>query len=146
MKLSIAIKRLRQHLGLRQTDFAQRLGISIQTVNRYENNSRIPSVAVIFRLQVLATESGEMDLADVFNRYGNPAQQMEDALAPNFAALALPQIDTDLVLVLMVLTKSVCEPTISENQRKDLVSEAVLKLMQCREFIETTQSFIAGTR
>jgi putative transcriptional regulator len=37
------IKRIRQSLGLTQEEFAHRLGVTLCTVNRWENNKSVPS-------------------------------------------------------------------------------------------------------
>jgi hypothetical protein len=103
----------------------------------------VPPAAVVSRLHSLATAQGETDLAAVFAQHGGSDEQERDT-RPNFAELALPHLDRDLALVLMDLAKSIFDPAISENQRKDIVGAAISKVMNAREFIKATQSRIAG--
>jgi len=138
MTLPEAVKRLRQHLNLKQIEFAQHLGISLPSAWRYENEARSLPVAVLLKLHSLAVEHGEEDLAELFACSGDPIDPRF-----KFAEMALPHIDEDLALALMDLMKSVFDPTLEPAQRKDLVGEAVLKLMKCREFIQTTNAQIA---
>lgn len=45
------IKELRIKLGLTQEEFAHRLGVTLCTVNRWENNKSIPSRLAIRQLE-----------------------------------------------------------------------------------------------
>ncbi len=45
------IKTLRLKLGLTQEDFAHRLGVTLCTVNRWENNKSFPSRLAIKQLE-----------------------------------------------------------------------------------------------
>jgi putative transcriptional regulator len=48
------IKRIRQSLGLTQEEFAHRLGVTLCTVNRWENNKSIPSRLALKQLERFA--------------------------------------------------------------------------------------------
>lgn len=50
------VKALRMLLGLTQEEFAHRLGVTLCTVNRWENNKVVPSRLAILQLQRLASE------------------------------------------------------------------------------------------
>jgi putative transcriptional regulator len=45
------IKKIRQSLGLTQEEFAHRLGVTLCTVNRWENNKSIPSRLALRQLE-----------------------------------------------------------------------------------------------
>jgi len=45
------IKSLRHRLGLTQEEFAHRLGVTLCTVNRWENNKSIPSRLALKQLE-----------------------------------------------------------------------------------------------
>lgn len=49
------IKRLRMALSLTQEEFAHKLGVTLSTVNRWENNKSIPSRLAIKQLEQLKT-------------------------------------------------------------------------------------------
>ena len=63
--LIAAVARLRQALKLTQQEFADRLGIAIATMVRYENN-RVPRGKALSRLEALAAANGFEDLAELF--------------------------------------------------------------------------------
>ncbi|MBN1779599.1 helix-turn-helix domain-containing protein [bacterium] len=48
------IKKIRQSLGLTQEEFAHRLGVTLCTVNRWENNKSVPSRLAIKQLERFA--------------------------------------------------------------------------------------------
>jgi len=48
------IKQLRQDLGLTQEEFAHRLGVTLCTVNRWENNRSLPSRLARQQLEKMA--------------------------------------------------------------------------------------------
>jgi transcriptional regulator with XRE-family HTH domain len=60
------VRRLRSTLGLSQTSFAKKLGISAASVAHFENGSRRPDSATAAILCRAAHEAGRDDLADVF--------------------------------------------------------------------------------
>ncbi|MBN2103909.1 helix-turn-helix domain-containing protein [bacterium] len=45
------IKKIRQSLGLTQEEFAHRLGVTLCTVNRWENNKSVPSRLAVMQLE-----------------------------------------------------------------------------------------------
>lgn len=55
---SIKVKRIRQSLKLTQEEFAHRLGVTLCTVNRWENNKTIPSRLAKKQIQQLMTQEG----------------------------------------------------------------------------------------
>ena len=59
------MRTLRQRLGITQAELAQEMGVSLQTVVRYENKMP-PKGPALARLRVFSEESGHPDLAKVF--------------------------------------------------------------------------------
>jgi putative transcriptional regulator len=55
------IKMLRKSLRLTQEEFAHRLGVTLCTVNRWENNKSIPSRLALRQLEYFATEKHQGD-------------------------------------------------------------------------------------
>ena len=51
------IRNLRQRLGLTQEEFAHRLGVTLCTVNRWENNKSVPSRLALRQLEHFSTEN-----------------------------------------------------------------------------------------
>ena len=54
------IRLIRQHLGLSQKKFASRLGVSFQTVNRWENGHTTPSQLALKLLKQELEEMGPL--------------------------------------------------------------------------------------
>jgi putative transcriptional regulator len=50
----VHIKQLREDLGLTQEEFAHRLGVTLCTVNRWENNRSLPSRLAKQQLEKIA--------------------------------------------------------------------------------------------
>jgi DNA-binding transcriptional regulator YiaG len=50
-----AIRMLRTGMGLTQEEFAHRLGVTLSTVNRWENNKSAPSRLALKQLNKLST-------------------------------------------------------------------------------------------
>ena len=50
------IKQLREDLGLTQEEFAHRLGVTLCTVNRWENNRSLPSRLAKQQLEKIAID------------------------------------------------------------------------------------------
>jgi len=50
------VKELRQRLGLTQEDFAQKVGVTFGSVNRWENGKRTPQPFLIRRLLEMKEE------------------------------------------------------------------------------------------
>lgn len=53
------IKQLRIELHLTQEEFAHRLGVTLSTVNRWENNKSFPSRLALKQLQQLKSVAAE---------------------------------------------------------------------------------------
>ena len=53
MTLGENIKLSRKNKGLKQEDLAKRLGVSVMTIRRYENNSRQPKLETINRIATI---------------------------------------------------------------------------------------------
>ncbi len=83
------IRRLRGKLGLTQTQFAQSLGVSFASVNRWENSQSRPS-ALAWRRIVAAEEHGIEALSPVVLPDGN---SNEPAPFPQLATDPPPRID-----------------------------------------------------
>lgn len=57
------IRNLREQLGLSQERFAERVGVSVRTVSRWEKGSAIPkSLVVIEKLEQLEQQAKEKDI------------------------------------------------------------------------------------
>jgi len=54
----IKVKRIRQSLQLTQEEFAHRLGVTLCTVNRWENNKTMPSRLAKKQIQQLMIQEG----------------------------------------------------------------------------------------
>ena len=66
MKLQEVVRKLREDaLGLTQEEFAHRMGVTLRTIVRYENNLP-PKGAPLARLSELAKENNRPDLAKAF--------------------------------------------------------------------------------
>jgi len=62
-----SIKKLREHLGYTQPEFAQLIGVSTRTLARYEGGRPPSTVQTLGRLAKLASDNGRDDLASVFS-------------------------------------------------------------------------------
>ena len=49
------IREIRQSLGLTQEEFAHKLGVTLCTVNRWENNKSVPSRLALKQLERIST-------------------------------------------------------------------------------------------
>ena len=58
MTASKLIRRIRQNLGLSQSDFAKEVGISVSAVNRWESGQHAPTPSLRIRLKVYCREQG----------------------------------------------------------------------------------------
>lgn len=58
MNYSIAIKELRMKMLLTQTEFAEFLGVTFETVNRWENGRCEPTMKMRRKLKALFDEHG----------------------------------------------------------------------------------------
>jgi transcriptional regulator with XRE-family HTH domain len=66
-EIARAIRQLRMKFGETQQAFAQRAGLSVVSIARYETNA-VPSAAILQRLAELAEENGLQDEALIFKR------------------------------------------------------------------------------
>lgn len=51
----IKIREIRQSLGLTQEEFAHKLGVTLCTVNRWENNKSVPSRLAVKQLERISS-------------------------------------------------------------------------------------------
>ena len=51
----IKIREIRQSLGLTQEEFAHKLGVTLCTVNRWENNKSVPSRLALKQLERISS-------------------------------------------------------------------------------------------
>lgn len=58
MKYNEAIRKLRKKLILSQDEFAKLLGVSIQSINRWENGKHEPTIKVKRKLAIYFREHG----------------------------------------------------------------------------------------
>lgn len=66
MTTAKAVSMLRTKLKLGQEDLASRLGVTIETISRWENGRRVPSGESLRDLVLLAAHEGQISLRDVF--------------------------------------------------------------------------------
>ncbi|MEH2310426.1 MAG: helix-turn-helix domain-containing protein [Nostoc sp.] len=59
LKISDFIRELRQQLNLSQEKFAAKLGVSLRTVNRWENGSTVPSQMALKLIEEMLQKMGE---------------------------------------------------------------------------------------
>lgn len=56
MEFRIALKKAREQIGLSQQSFADRLGVSFSTVNRWEQGRHVPNKITIKAIEALCKE------------------------------------------------------------------------------------------
>ncbi|MBW4426711.1 MAG: helix-turn-helix domain-containing protein [Nostoc desertorum CM1-VF14] len=78
LKISDLIRELRQHLALSQEKFAAKLGVSMRTVNRWENGSTVPSQMALKLIQEMLQKMGEPGKR-LLNEYLLKTEQREDS-------------------------------------------------------------------
>jgi DNA-binding transcriptional regulator YiaG len=66
--IPVLVKETRKRLGLTQLQFAKTLGVSFQSVNRWERNKTKPLPIVLKLLEVMVKEMGESG-SDLLERY-----------------------------------------------------------------------------
>jgi transcriptional regulator with XRE-family HTH domain len=66
MTITQAVKNLRRHLGDTQQTFANRLGVAMISVIRYESARRPPQGKALALMYRTAREAGNKDLAEIF--------------------------------------------------------------------------------
>lgn len=68
MKINEVIKQIRMNLELSQTAFAEQLGVSFSTVNRWENDKAVPNRLAVKAIRFLAEENNiSNELIDKLN-------------------------------------------------------------------------------
>ncbi|MCL6749593.1 helix-turn-helix domain-containing protein [Nostoc sp. CCCryo 231-06] len=78
LKISDLIRELRQQLDLSQEKFAAKLGVSLRTVNRWENGSTVPSQMALKLIEEMLQKMGEPGKR-LLNEYLLKAEQREDS-------------------------------------------------------------------
>jgi putative transcriptional regulator len=78
LKISDLIRELRQQLDLSQEKFAAKLGVSLRTVNRWENGSSVPSQMALKLIEEMLQKMGEPGKR-LLNEYLLRAKQREDS-------------------------------------------------------------------
>ncbi|MEH2300390.1 helix-turn-helix domain-containing protein [Nostoc sp.] len=78
LKISDLIRELRQQLNLSQEKFAAKLGVSLRTVNRWENGSTVPSQMGLKLIEEMLQKMGESGKR-LLNEYLLIAEQREDS-------------------------------------------------------------------
>lgn len=78
LKISHLIRELRQHLDLSQEKFAAKLGVSMRTVNRWENGSTVPSQMALKLIEEMLQKMGEPGKR-LLNEYLLKTEQREDS-------------------------------------------------------------------
>ncbi len=76
LKISDLIRELRQQLDLSQEKFAAKLGVSLRTVNRWENGSTVPSQMALKLIEEMLQKMGEPGKR-LLNEYLLKAEQQE---------------------------------------------------------------------
>ena len=66
--IRVLVKETRKRLGLTQLQFAKTLGVSFQSVNRWERNKTKPLPIVLKQIEVMVKEMGESG-SDLLERY-----------------------------------------------------------------------------
>jgi DNA-binding transcriptional regulator YiaG len=66
--IPVLVKETRKHLGLTQLQFAKILGVSFQSVNRWQRNKTKPLPIVLKQIKVMVKEMGESG-SDLLERY-----------------------------------------------------------------------------
>ncbi|WP_375510080.1 helix-turn-helix domain-containing protein [uncultured Nostoc sp.] len=78
LKISNLIRELRQQLDLSQEKFAAKLGVSLRTVNRWENGSTTPSHMALKLIEEMLQKMGEPGKR-LLNEYLLKAEQRQDS-------------------------------------------------------------------
>ncbi|MEH2055605.1 MAG: helix-turn-helix transcriptional regulator [Nostoc sp.] len=77
VKISDLIRELRQQLNVSQEKFAAKLGVSLRTINRWENGSTVPSQMALKLIEEMLEKMGEPGKRLV-NEYLPKPEQRED--------------------------------------------------------------------
>ncbi|MBN4003290.1 helix-turn-helix transcriptional regulator [Nostoc sp. LPT] len=78
LKISDLIRQLRQQLNLSQEKFAAKLGVSLRTINRWENGSTVPSQMALKLIEEMLEKMGQAGKRLV-NEYLPKSDQREDS-------------------------------------------------------------------
>ncbi|WP_392532674.1 helix-turn-helix domain-containing protein [Nostoc sp. C117] len=78
LKIADLIRALRQQLHLSQEKFAARLGVSLRTVNRWENGSTVPSQMALKLIEEMLQKMGESGKRQL-SEYLSKGEQREDS-------------------------------------------------------------------
>ncbi|WP_414567186.1 helix-turn-helix domain-containing protein [Nostoc sp. CCY 9925] len=78
LKIADLIRELRQQLHLSQKQFAANLGVSLRTVNRWENGSAVPSQMALKLIEEMLEKMGEPGKR-LLSEYLSKTQQGEDS-------------------------------------------------------------------
>ncbi|MEH2246511.1 helix-turn-helix domain-containing protein [Nostoc sp.] len=78
LKISDLIRELRQQLDLSQEKFAAKLGVSLRTVNRWENGSTVPSQMALKLIEEMLQKMGKPGKR-LLNEYLPKAEQRQDS-------------------------------------------------------------------
>ncbi|MBE9103694.1 helix-turn-helix domain-containing protein [Nostoc cf. edaphicum LEGE 07299] len=78
LKISDLIRQLRQQLDLSQEKFAAKLGVSLRTINRWENGATVPSQMALKLIEKTLEKMGKADKRLV-NEYLPKSEQREDS-------------------------------------------------------------------
>ncbi|WP_445633865.1 DNA-binding transcriptional regulator [Nostoc sp. DSM 114161] len=78
LKIADLIRELRQQLDLSQKRFAANLGVSLRTVNRWENGSAVPSQMALKLIEEMLEKMGEPKKRQL-SEYLSKARQREDS-------------------------------------------------------------------
>jgi transcriptional regulator with XRE-family HTH domain len=133
--LNATVRKLRLALELTQQEFAERLGLGIATIVRYERN-RVPDARALGRLEQVAEEHGFEELAKTFR--GALAEQLTTPLPPREARGPFQNEDErSHTLALLKVLRQECyakqakairrllAPIIEADQRRREIDEAV---------------------
>jgi len=68
LSTAVLVKETRKRLGLTQVQFAEALGVSFQSVNRWERSKTKPLPIVLKHIEVMVKEMGDRG-SDLLERY-----------------------------------------------------------------------------
>jgi transcriptional regulator with XRE-family HTH domain len=134
-----AVKLLRKTLAITQQEFANRLGVSVASVSRWEAGQFAPDVGGRRKLYRLARETDGIEAADaalVFVRGDNSA----GARPGMVNAEILAHVDQYFVSAAAKLTRAASDPTLTAELRAGLIGEALLVIREGRQLIAEIES------
>ena len=68
LSTAVLVKETRKRLGLTQLQFAKKLGVSFQSVNRWERGKTKPLPIILKQIEVMVKEMGDRG-TDLLNEY-----------------------------------------------------------------------------